>query len=74
MGYIIRFPFFVVAAYLWTFVGGAISLLNIITLPVFGIASVIMPSFFKTNSKDILRFGTLRRGYAKLWLFFKYGL
>jgi len=74
MGYIIRFPFFLLGAYIWIFIGGAISLINIVTLPIFGVASAILPSIFNTSAKDILTLGILRRGFGKLWYFQKYGL
>lgn len=74
MGVIIRFPFYILGIYLWTMVGGVISLINLLTLPIFGTASAIMPSIFKTSAKDILTFGILRRGYGKLTYFLKYGL
>jgi hypothetical protein len=74
MGMIIRFPFFIVAIMIWTMVGGAISLLNIITLPIFGMASAIIPSIFKTSASDILSLGTLRRGYKNIYRFLRGGL
>jgi hypothetical protein len=74
MGFLIRLPFYLLGIYLWTMIGGIISLINLLTLPIFGLASVIMPSIFKTSVKDILSFGILRRGYGKLTYFLKYGL
>lgn len=66
MGMLFRLPFYLVGAYLWIIVGGIISLVNLLTLPVFGMASAIMPSLFKTSAKDILSFGILRRGFGNL--------
>ncbi len=74
VGIMIRLPFYLVGVYLWLLVGGVISLINIITLPIFGMASAIIPSIFKTSAKDILSFGILRRGFSKLNYFLRYGL
>ena len=73
MGVIIRLPFFLVGVLVWTMMGGFISFLNLVTLPVFAMASAILPSIFKTSAKDILTLGTLRRGYRNLAYFLKYG-
>lgn len=74
MGMIFRLPFYLLGAYLWIIVGTVISLINILTLPIFGMASAIMPSIFKTSVKDILSFGILRRGFGNLNRFLRYGL
>ena len=71
---IFRFPFYIIGAYIWLLVGGVISLINLLTLPVFGTASMLMPSLFKTSVKDILSFGILRRGFSRLNRFLKHGL
>lgn len=73
MGIIIRLPFFVVGILLWSFVGGAISLVNFITAPIFCVARVILPSIFSTSSMDNFTFAVLRNGYKKLFYFLKYG-
>lgn len=74
MGILFRLPFYLAGAFLWIMIGGAISFINLITLPVFGMASAIMPSLFKTSVKDILSFGILRRGFGNLNRFLQYGL
>lgn len=74
MGVLIRLPFYLIGVYLWIIVGGVISFINIISLPIFGVASAIMPSIFKTSAKDILSFGILRRGFGNLNRFLRYGL
>jgi hypothetical protein len=74
MGIIFRLPFYLLGVFLWLLAGGMISLVNLLTLPVFGVASAIMLSIFKTSTKDILSFGILRRGFGNLNNFLQYGL
>lgn len=74
MGIFLRLPIYLLGAYLWIIIGSIISLVNILTLPIFGMASAIMPSIFKTSVKDILSFGILRRGFGNLNQFLRHGL
>ena len=74
MGMIFRLPFYLLGAFLWIMAGGVISFINLLTLPIFGMASAIMPSIFKTSAKDILSLGILRRGFGNLNRFLRYGL
>jgi len=69
MGIVFRFPFFLLGIFLWTMVGGIISFINLLTLPIFGLATAIFPSIFNTSVKDVLTFGILRRGYRNLFFF-----
>lgn len=73
MGTIIRLPFFLVGLLVWSLVGGAISLVNFITAPIFCLARVILPSIFSTPCRDNFTFAILRNGYKKLLYFLKYG-
>lgn len=66
MGLIIRLPFYCLGVFLWFPIGIIIGGINIITLPVFGIASALMPSVFPNKAMDIISFGTLRRGMSNL--------
>lgn len=69
MGIIIRLPFYLVGVFLWIPVGLIIGLINILTLPIFGLAMLIVPSIFPNKVKDILTFGTLKRGLRNLNIF-----
>ena len=66
MGVIIRFPFYLVGVFVWVPLGLIIGFINILTLPIFGLAMIIVPSLFPNKAKDILSFGTLRRGMRSL--------
>ena len=66
MGGIFRLPFYLLGVFLWVPIGLIIGFINIITLPIFGIAMIVAPSFFPNKTKDILSFGTLRRGMNNL--------
>lgn len=73
MGLIIRFPFYVTAIVIWTFLGLLFSVLNLLTLPATIILSAIFPSTFGGKVKDALSFGILRRGYSNINNFLRYG-
>ena len=73
MGLIIRFPFYVIAIVLWTFLGLFFSVINLITIPATMILSAILPSIFGGKVKDALSFGILRRGYSNINNFLRYG-
>jgi len=66
MGVIFRLPFYLLGVFLWVPLSLIIGLINIITLPIFGLAMLIVPSVFPNKAKDILCFGTLRRGMNNL--------
>jgi len=71
MGIIFRLPFYLVGVFIWLPIGMIIGGINIITLPIFGIASVLAPSYFPNKAKDILSLGTLRRGINSLNIFLR---
>ncbi|OEJ64577.1 hypothetical protein BEN30_16240 [Magnetovibrio blakemorei] len=71
MGYIFRLPFYLIGIFVWIPLGILISLLNILTLPIFGIVMLVLPSVFPNKAKDILSFGTLRRGVNNLNAFIR---
>ncbi len=72
MGLLIRLPFYITAMLVWTFVGGFISFVNFLTLPVSGIIASIIPSY-RDKVKDIASLVMLRRGYSKINNFLRYG-
>lgn len=74
MGMIIRLPFYVVAMFIWTLLGGVMSLLNLLTLPATILLSAISPSKFGGSVKDALSLGVLRRGYSNINHFLRYGM
>ena len=73
MGLIIRFPFYVIAMVMWTCLGLFFSVINLITLPVTMVLTLIFPSMFAGKVKDTLSFGILRRGYSNINNFLRYG-
>lgn len=73
MGFIIRFPFFALGCFLWLIAGGAISVLQLLTLPITIVLAGLMPSRFGGTVGDILSLATLRRGFGNLLSFLKYG-
>lgn len=73
MGVLIRLPFYLLAIFIWTFIGGFISFVNLLTLPVSAILISIFPSFFKNSIKDILTLKILWSGYRKINNFLRYG-
>lgn len=73
MGMIFRFPFFAAGCLLWLIAGGAISFVQLITLPATMILVGLMPGRFGGKVGDILSLGTLRRGFGNLVTFLKYG-
>jgi uncharacterized membrane protein len=72
MGLIFRLPFYITAIFIWTFVGGVISFVNLFTLPVSILVSLIFPSY-RNNVKDIVKLGILLRGYKRINYFLKFG-
>ena len=74
MGLIFRLPFYLVASMAWIFIGGAISVVQIVTLPLTIILSLLIPSIFGEKVTDALSLGTLRRGFKNLNRFLGYGL
>lgn len=73
MGLLIRFPFYVMAIVIWTFLGLLFSVINLLTLPATMILSAIFPSIFGGKVKDALSLGILRRGYSNINNFLRYG-
>ncbi len=73
MGLLIRFPFYVIAMFIWSFLGLLFSVINLITLPATIMLSAIFPSIFAGKVKDTLSFGILRRGYSNINNFLRYG-
>jgi len=74
MGAIFRFPIFLVGCYVWIFVGGFISFLQWCFLPVTLMLAGLSPGNFGGSVKEVVTFGTLRRGFGNLVRFLKYGL
>ncbi len=65
MGFIIRLPFYLVAMFVWTLIGGFISIVNLAALPLAIFFSAIF-SGARDSVKDILTLGILRRGYRNI--------
>ena len=74
MGFIIRLPFYLLAMFVWTFIGGILSLWNLLLFPLTLILGAIFPSRFGHAVKDELSFGVLRRGYSNINRFLRYGM
>lgn len=72
MGLLIRLPFYIVSIIIWTFVGGFISFVNLLTLPISGIIASLIPSY-RHKVKEIARLSMLREGYSKINNFLRYG-
>lgn len=72
MGLLIRLPFYITAIIVWTFIGGFVSFVNLLTLPISGIIASIIPSY-RQNVKNIANFTMLRKGYSKINNFLRYG-